>query len=76
MNWLEKWKILSAKINGVAESANAVEGINNAVEIARRSSGGYFHSKREISVKLKIIFDNLMRTKWINPVPKFKVCNN
>ena len=53
-------------------STNAVEGINNPVEIARRSSGGYFHSEREISVKLKIVFDNLMRTKWRNPIPKFK----
>ncbi len=55
-------------------STNAVEGINNAVEIARRTSGSYFHSEREIAVKLKIIFDNLMKTKWRNPVPKFKAC--
>ena len=53
-------------------STNAVEGINNAIEMARRASGGYFHSEREIAVKLKIISDNLTKTKWYNPIPKFK----
>lgn len=53
-------------------STNAVEGINNAIEMARRASGGYFHSEREIAVKLKIVFDNLTKTKWYNPIPKFK----
>jgi transposase-like protein len=61
-------------IRPMIRSTNAVEGINNAVEIARRTSGGYFHSEREIAVKLKIVFDNLMVGKWRNPVPKFKAC--
>ena len=59
-------------IRQMIRSTNAVEGINNAVEIARRASGGYFHSEREIAVKLKIVFDNLMKGKWKNSVPKFK----
>ena len=52
-------------------STNAVEGINNAIEIARRNSGGYFHSEKELMVKLKITFDNMARTKWANPIPRF-----
>jgi putative transposase len=55
----------------VIRSTNAVEGINNAIEIARRNSGGYFHSERELAVKMKIIFDNLAKTKWVNPIPKY-----
>lgn len=55
----------------VIRSTNAVEGINNAIEIARRNSGGYFHSEREIAIKTKIVFDNLAKTKWLNPIPKF-----
>lgn len=61
-------------IRSMIRSTNAVEGINNAMEITRRTSGGYFHSEREIAVKLKIVFDNLMRGKWKNSVPKFKAC--
>lgn len=52
-------------------TTNAVEGINNAIEITRRNSGGYFHSEREMAIKMKIIFDNLAKTKWLNPIPKF-----
>jgi len=52
-------------------TTNAVEGINNAIETTRRNSGGYFHSEREIAIKMKIIFDNLAKTKWLNPIPKF-----
>ena len=37
-------------------TTNAVEGINNAIETTRRNSGGYFHSEREIAIKMKIIF--------------------
>lgn len=55
----------------VIRSTNAVEGINNAIEIARRNSGGYFHSEREIAIKTKIVFDHLAKTKWLNPIPKF-----
>jgi transposase-like protein len=50
---------------------NAVEGINNAIEIARRNSGGYFHSEREITVKLKMIFDSMAKHKWHIPIPTF-----
>lgn len=60
--------------NGVKpaiRSTNAVEGINNAIEIARRNSGGYFHSERELAIKTKIIFDNLTQGKWRNPIPRF-----
>jgi len=52
-------------------TTNAVEGINNAIETTRRNSGGYFHSEREMAIKMKIIFDNLAKTKWLNPIPKF-----
>ena len=52
-------------------TTNAVEGINNAIETTRRNSGGYFHSERELAIKMKIIFDNLAKTKWLNPIPKF-----
>lgn len=52
-------------------TTNAVEGINNAIETTRRNSGGYFHSEREMAIKMKIIFDNLAQTKWLNPIPKF-----
>ena len=52
-------------------TTNAVEGINNAIETTRRNSGGYFHSEREMAIKMKIIFDNLAKTKWLNPISKF-----
>lgn len=52
-------------------STNAVEGINNAIEIARRNSGGYFHNERELTVKLKMIFDSMAKHKWHLPIPKF-----
>lgn len=58
-------------IKPVIRSTNAVEGINNAIEIARRNSGGYFHSEREITVKLKMIFDSMAKHKWHLPIPKF-----
>lgn len=59
------------QLRPVIRSTNAVEGINNAIEIVRRNSGGYFHSERELAVKTKIIFDNLTQTKWKNPIPRF-----
>ncbi len=59
------------QLRPVIRSTNAVEGINNAIEIARRNSGGYFHSERELAVKTKIIFDNLTQGKWRNPIPRF-----
>jgi putative transposase len=60
-----------AQLRPVIRSTNAVEGINNAIEIARRNSGGYFHSEREMAVKMKIIFDNLAGGKWRNPIPRY-----
>lgn len=59
-------------IKPLIRSTNAVEGINNAIEITKRNSGGYFHSEKEINIKLKIIFDNLRNSKWQHPVPKIK----
>ena len=59
------------QLRPVIRSTNAVEGINNAIEITRRNSGGYFHSERELAVKTKIIFDNLTQGKWRNPIPRF-----
>ena len=59
------------QLRPIIRSTNAVEGINNAIEIARRNSGGYFHSERELAVKTKIIFDNLTQGKWRNPIPRF-----
>ena len=59
------------QLRSVIRSTNAVEGINNVIEIARRNSGGYFHSERELAVKTKIIFDNLSQGKWRNPIPRF-----
>jgi putative transposase len=60
-----------SQLRPVIRSTNAVEGINNAIEIARRNSGGYFHSERELAVKMKIIFDNLATGKWRNPIPRY-----
>ena len=59
-------------IKALIRSTNPVEGINNAIEITKRSSGGYFHSDREVAIKMKIIFDNLRNSKWRNSVPKIK----
>lgn len=58
-------------LRAMIRTTNAVEGINNAIETTRRNSGGYFHSEREMAIKMKIIFDNLAKTKWLNPIPKF-----
>mgnify|MGYP003418598581 FL=1 len=60
-----------SQLRPVIRSTNAAEGINNAIEIARRNSGGYFHSERELAVKMKIIFDNLAGGKWRNPIPRY-----
>ena len=60
-----------SQLRPIIRSTNALEGINNAIEIARRNSGGYFHSERELAVKIKIIFDNLTQGKWRNPIPRF-----
>lgn len=54
------------------KSTNAVEGINNNIEIIRRSAGGLFHSERELFVKLKIMADSLLTGKWRVPAPKIK----
>lgn len=59
-------------IKPLIRTTNPVEGVNNAIEITKRASGGYFHSEREINIKMKIIFDNLRNAKWKNPVPKIK----
>jgi transposase-like protein len=69
-NYLTFMKYPSA-LRPVIRSTNAVEGINNAIEIARRAAGGYFHSERELAVKLKIIFDSLKKEKWGIPIPRF-----
>lgn len=53
-------------------STNLPEGINNLIETTRRNAGGHFHSERELSIKMKILIDNLSRQKWKKPNPMFK----
>lgn len=54
------------------KSTNTVEGINNDIEIYKRNSGGYFHSQRDLMVKMKIMIDNKYKNKWKNPLSFFK----
>lgn len=60
------------KIQKNIRSTNSVEGINNDIEIHRRNSGGYFHSERDLMVKMRILVENKYNTKWKNPIPIFK----
>ena len=53
-------------------STNPVEGINNHIEIIQRTSGGLFHSERELFVKLKLMADSLHSRNWKVPTPKIK----
>ena len=48
------------------------EGINNLIETASRNAGGHFHTQRELSIKMKLLIDNLSRRKWKKPNPMFK----
>jgi len=50
------------------KSTNTVEGINNDIEIYKRNSGGYFHSQRDLMVKMRIMINH----KWKKPIPIFK----
>ena len=53
-------------------STNPVEGLNNAIEIQMRASGGYFHSERDLRLKVRATQQKLNNTKWKHPVPKIK----
>lgn len=50
-------------------TTNLPEGLNNLIENIRRNSGGHFHSEREVKIKMKILFDQLYRSKWSKPHP-------
>jgi len=50
-------------------TTNLPEGLNNLIENLRRNSGGHFHSEREVKIKMKILFDQLYRSKWAKPHP-------
>ena len=54
------------------KSTNSVEGINNDIEIYKRNSGGYFHSTRDLMVKMKIMLDHKYQNKWKKPLAIFK----
>jgi putative transposase len=45
-------------------TTNAVEAINNQLEILRRNSGGYFHSEETAKLKLGIVVTSLESGKW------------
>jgi transposase-like protein len=54
------------------KSTNAVEGINNDIEIYKRNSGGYFHSQRDLMVKMRIMINHKYNHKWKKTIPIFK----
>lgn len=51
-------------VRSVIRSANTVDRISDAIKIARRNYEGYFHNKRELTAKLKMIFDSMAKHKW------------
>lgn len=51
-------------------STNWPEGINNQIENLRRNAGGHFHSEREALIKMKLLTDQLDRTKWRRANPR------
>lgn len=56
-------------------STNLVEGINRKIEDAEQMSGGYFHSVRNLEVRLALIFKELHSGRWrrkISVVAKVK----
>jgi len=77
--YLEKKKehyILFSKypdpIRKMVRTTNQVEGFNNAIEIQMRSSGGYFHSDRDLKLKINATVSNLRKGKWKHPAPHMK----
>jgi len=50
-------------------STNLVEGINRKIEDAEQLSGGYFHSLRNLEVRLALIFKELHLGRWKKKVP-------
>ncbi len=45
-------------------STNFVEGVNRKIEDAEQMSGGYFHSIRNLEVRLSLIFKELHSGRW------------
>jgi putative transposase len=46
---------------------NLLEGINNCVEIVRRSCGGYFRSESHLTTSYAVAYERLKSGKWANP---------
>ncbi len=50
-------------------STNLVEGINRKIEDAEQMSGGYFHSIRNLEIRLSLIFKELHSGRWNRRIP-------
>jgi transposase-like protein len=50
-------------------STNLVESVNRKIEDAEQMSGGYFHSIRNLEVRLSLIFKELHSGKWNRKIP-------
>jgi transposase-like protein len=55
---------------GHLRTTNMPEGLNNEIEKIKRDSGGYFHTEKELMVKMRIMTIRLYRGKWKKPSPK------
>ena len=50
-------------------STNLVESVSRKIEDAEQMSGGYFHSIRNLEVRLSLVFKELHSGKWRRRIP-------
>lgn len=50
-------------------STNLVEGVNRKIEDTEQMSGGYFHSIRNLEIRLSLIFKELHFGRWSRKIP-------
>ena len=49
-------------------TTNLPEGMNNLIETIKRNAGGHFHSQKELTIKMKIVTDQLHQRNGV-PLP-------
>ncbi|MBC7321358.1 transposase, partial [bacterium] len=53
-------------------TTNSVENFNSIIEKVRIKSGGYFSSVDNLEINIYLQRENLIQTKWRNPVPRLR----
>lgn len=55
-------------------NTNAVEVVNKHLELMRQNNGGYFHSEKNLKLKLGITLENLENGRWKKPYSRVASC--